>query len=62
MPTIPYMHRVCKVLPYTSHSLSSQFSEYWLCALFSQVGVIGADRKFRVLSEAEVADYLQEVE
>uniref|UniRef100_A0A7S3VR73 Proteasome subunit alpha type n=1 Tax=Dunaliella tertiolecta TaxID=3047 RepID=A0A7S3VR73_DUNTE len=27
-----------------------------------EVGIIGADRKFRVLSEAEVADYLQEVE
>jgi 20S proteasome subunit alpha 2 len=27
-----------------------------------EVGVIGADRKFRVLSAAEVADYLQEVE
>jgi len=27
-----------------------------------QVGIIGADRQFRVLSEAEVADYLQEVE
>lgn len=27
-----------------------------------EVGVIGPDRKFRVLSEAEVSDYLQEVE
>ena len=27
-----------------------------------EVGVIGADKKFRVLSAAEVADYLQEVE
>lgn len=27
-----------------------------------EVGVIGADRRFRVLTEAEVADYLQEVE
>lgn len=27
-----------------------------------EVGVIGRDRKFRVLTEAEVQDYLQEVE
>ncbi|MEW5299376.1 MAG: hypothetical protein WDW36_002399 [Sanguina aurantia] len=27
-----------------------------------EVGVIGADRKFRILTEAEVSDYLQEVE
>jgi 20S proteasome subunit alpha 2 len=27
-----------------------------------EVAVLGIDRKFRVLSEAEVADYLQEVE
>lgn len=27
-----------------------------------EVGVIGTDRKFRVLTEAEVSDYLQEVE
>ena len=27
-----------------------------------EVGVIGPDRKFRVLSAAEVTDYLQEVE
>ena len=27
-----------------------------------EVGVIGPDRKFRVLTEAEVSDYLQEVE
>lgn len=27
-----------------------------------EVGVIGRDRKFRVLTEAEVTDYLQEVE
>jgi 20S proteasome subunit alpha 2 len=27
-----------------------------------EVAVLGTDRKFRVLSEAEVADYLQEVE
>jgi hypothetical protein len=27
-----------------------------------QVGIIGADQKFRVLTESEVADYLQEVE
>lgn len=27
-----------------------------------EVGIIGADRQFRVLTEAEVADYLQEVE
>jgi hypothetical protein len=27
-----------------------------------QVGIIGKDKKFRVLTEAEVSDYLQEVE
>ncbi len=27
-----------------------------------EVAVLGTDRKFRVLTEAEVADYLQEVE
>ncbi len=27
-----------------------------------QVGIIGADHKFRVLTDAEVQDYLQEVE
>ena len=27
-----------------------------------EVGIVGPDRQFRVLSEAEVADYLQEVE
>ncbi len=27
-----------------------------------EVGIIGADKKFRILSQAEVADYLLEVE
>ena len=31
-----------------------------LCVL--QVGIIGPDKKFKVLSSAEVQDYLQEVE
>jgi hypothetical protein len=30
---------------------------YWM-----QVGIIGPDRKFKILTSAEVQDYLQEVE
>lgn len=33
-----------------------------VCGSNIEVGIIGADRKFRILTEAEVTDYLQEVE
>lgn len=33
---------------------------YWLLSL--QVGIIGPDKKFKILTSAEVQDYLQEVE
>lgn len=33
----------------------------FLC-VYAQVGIIGPDRKFKILTAAEVQDYLQEVE
>lgn len=33
-----------------------------VCVRRMQVGIIGEDNKFRVLSPSEVADYLEEVE
>jgi hypothetical protein len=32
------------------------------CCCCCQVGIIGPDKKFKILSSAEVQDYLQEVE
>jgi hypothetical protein len=32
------------------------------CCCCGQVGIIGPDRKFKILTSAEVQDYLQEVE
>jgi hypothetical protein len=32
------------------------------CCCCCQVGIIGPDRKFKILTSAEVQDYLQEVE
>lgn len=33
-----------------------------LCHCALQVGIIGPDKKFKILTDAEVTDYLQEVE
>jgi hypothetical protein len=32
------------------------------CLHHTQVGIIGPDKKFKILTSAEVQDYLQEVE
>jgi hypothetical protein len=34
----------------------------FLSSVYMQVGIIGPDKKFKILTAAEVQDYLQEVE
>eukprot|EP00983_Pelagomonas_calceolata_P079231 1154577-Pelagomonas_calceolata.AAC.2 len=59
---LPCTLEALTVFPSRTHCVSAAKLHFAASPFSAQVGIIGADRKFRVLSEAEVADYLQEVE
>lgn len=46
----------------TCHCHLAHVSVQHACTPAPQVGIIGPDKKFKILTSAEVQDYLQEVE